>query len=163
MAKLIHQLSSMSNKVSSCAKLDAIWFKKYVGYMIKTNRMKNISETGWLSKALVIYLLDCYTFFDLKWYRPKLNARWKMKEEDSQWYYRCKKGIRNWSVLVSICDGSIFQKYVGPNIFTVKFDGFNYKYDNYVCQHSILLDPIPLSILWLYSWLYYICSIFCLN
>ena len=33
-AKPIYQLAISSNKLSSCTKLDAMWFKKYFGYMI---------------------------------------------------------------------------------------------------------------------------------
>ena len=47
--KLIYQLATSSNELSSCTKLDAMRFKKYFGYMIKTNRMKSISEIGRVS------------------------------------------------------------------------------------------------------------------
>ena len=63
-AKLIYHLAVNSNKISSCTKLDAMRFKKYFEYIIKTNRIKNTSEIGRASKAVVE--LDCHTFCDEK-------------------------------------------------------------------------------------------------
>ena len=59
--------------------------------MIKTNRMKSISEIGRASKVVLERYFDCHTFCDEKWSRPKLTARLKTKEEGSLSYYRCTK------------------------------------------------------------------------
>ena len=48
-----------------------------------------------------------------------------------------------WSILVSICDGSIFQKYVGPNYFTVKLAVEETQICDLATQIANLLDPPP--------------------
>ena len=51
--------------------------------MIKTNRMKSISEIVRASKAMVEHLFGNHEYCDEKWCRPKLNTRLKNKEEGS--------------------------------------------------------------------------------
>ena len=46
-----------------------------------------------------------------------------------------------WSILVSICDGSIFQKYVEPNYFTVKLAVETTQICNLATQIANLLAP----------------------
>ena len=55
-----------------------------------------------------------------------------------------------WSVLVSFCDGSIFQKYVGPNHFTVKLAVEEEQICDLETQIANLLDPPPEQICYCY-------------
>ena len=89
-AKPVYLLASFANGVSTCTKLDAIRFKKYYGYMIKTNRMKNISEIMLASNAVVEYLFDNHKYCDERRYISKTKQNGKEEEELSQLFYRSK-------------------------------------------------------------------------
>ena len=52
-AKSLFNLTNASKKTSSCTKIDAIPFKKYVSYMLKTNRNRSISKIINASKAVI--------------------------------------------------------------------------------------------------------------
>ena len=69
-AKPIYLLVSLSKHVSSCTKVDAIRFKKYFGYIIKTNRKSSISRTMTAYNAVVKHLFDIHEFCDVKWCKP---------------------------------------------------------------------------------------------
>ena len=74
-AKSIFNLDNASKKISSCTKIDAIRFKKYVGYMLKTNRNCSISEISKASKAVIEHLFDCHDFCNIAWCRPLKNIK----------------------------------------------------------------------------------------
>ena len=69
-AKPIYFLASLSKNISSCTKVDAIRFKKYFGYTIKTNRNSSISQIMTASKAVAEHLFDNHEFCDVKWCKP---------------------------------------------------------------------------------------------
>ena len=69
-AKPIYFLASLSKNISSCTKVDAIRFKKYFGYMIKTNRGSSISQIMTASKTVVKHLFDNHEFCDVTWCKP---------------------------------------------------------------------------------------------
>ena len=75
--KSIFNLANASKKISSCTKIDAIRFKKYVGYMLKTNRNRSISEISNASKAVIEHVFDCHGLCNIVWCRTLKN----MKEE----------------------------------------------------------------------------------
>ena len=70
-AKLIFLLSTLPMSSSACTRVDAIRFKKYLGYMIKENRSKKISEIVFASKALVEHLFNYHDYCNSNWCRPK--------------------------------------------------------------------------------------------
>ena len=70
-AKLIFLLSTLPMSSSACTRVDAIRFKKYLGYMIKENRSKKISEIVFASKALVEHLFNYHDYCNINWCRPK--------------------------------------------------------------------------------------------
>ena len=69
-AKSIFNLANTSKKISSCTIIDAIRFKKYVGYMLKTNRNRSISEISNASKVAIGHLFDCHGYCNISWCRP---------------------------------------------------------------------------------------------
>ena len=89
-AKPIYLLASLSKNVSLCTKVDAIRFKKYFGYMIKTNRNKGISQIMTASKVVVDHFFDNNEFCDKKWYKPLKQKQEGKEKELSQSYY-CSK------------------------------------------------------------------------
>ena len=89
-AKPIFNLANASKKISSCTKIDAIRFKKYVGYMLKRNRNRSISEISKASKAVIEHLFNCHDFCNIDWCRPLKNMKEGKKEEGSQSFYRNK-------------------------------------------------------------------------
>ena len=70
-AKPFYLLASLSKSQSTCTNVDAIRLKRYFGYMIKSNRMNEISEIVTASKAVVEHLFNKHMHCDEKWCRPK--------------------------------------------------------------------------------------------
>ena len=69
-AKSILNLDNASKKINSYTKIDFIRFKKYVGYMLKTNHNRSISEISNASKAVIEQLFDCHDYCNTAWCRP---------------------------------------------------------------------------------------------
>ena len=76
-SKSIFNLANASKWISSCTKIDTVRFKKYVGYMLKTNRNRSISEISNVSKAVIDHLFGCHDYCNIAWSGPLKN----MKEE----------------------------------------------------------------------------------
>ena len=89
-AKPVYLLASLATGVSTCTKVDDIIFKKYYGYMIKTNRMKNISEIMLVLNAVVEHLFDNYEYCDERWCKPKRKQNGKEEKDLNQSFYRSK-------------------------------------------------------------------------
>ena len=53
--KSIFNLANASKNIRSCTKIDAIRFKKYVGYILKTNRNRITSEISNASKTVIAF------------------------------------------------------------------------------------------------------------
>ena len=64
----MYNLDSLSKNTSSWTKVDAIRFKNYFSYMLKTNRNKNIYEIVRAFKATVEYPFNNHDFCDETWY-----------------------------------------------------------------------------------------------
>ena len=79
--KPIYLLASLSKNVRSRTKVDAIRFKKYFGYTIKTNRKLSISQIMAASKVVVEYLFDNHEFCDKKWCKH-LKQKQEGKEKE---------------------------------------------------------------------------------
>ena len=77
-AKPVYLLALFSNGISTCTKVDAIRFKTYYGYMIKTYRMKNISVIMLASNSFVEYLFDSHEYCDERRYRSKTKQNGKV-------------------------------------------------------------------------------------
>ena len=73
--KPVYYLANLAKSISPCTKADAIRFKRYYGHMIKTNRMKNISETMLASNAVVEHLFDNHEYCDERWCKPNRKKR----------------------------------------------------------------------------------------
>ena len=74
-AKLIFNLVTAPKSKSLCMKDDNIIFKKYYGYMIKTNKDKTISGIERSSKAAIEHLFNSHENCDPAWGRPKYNLQ----------------------------------------------------------------------------------------
>ena len=63
---------------------------QYVGYMLKRNRNRSISEKSKTSKAVIEHLFDYHDFCNIDWCRPLKNMKEGKKDEGSQSFYRHK-------------------------------------------------------------------------
>ena len=90
-AKAFYALAYLPKSQSTCTKVDAMRLKRYFGYMIKANRMNEISKIVSASKAVVEHLFNEHMYCDVKWCKPKQQMGKEKKEEGSQSFYRCKK------------------------------------------------------------------------
>ena len=93
-AKPFYALAYLPKSQSTCTNVDAMRLKRYFGYMIKSNRMNELSQIVTASKAVVEHLFNEHMYCDEKWCRPKKQRNEQKKEEGSQSFYRCKKRIK---------------------------------------------------------------------
>ena len=82
-AKSIYNVASLSKNASSCTKFDAIRFKQYFDYMLKTNRNNRIAETVRASKAIVEHPLHNYEIWDKTWCRRLKKRGGRKKGSDT--------------------------------------------------------------------------------
>ena len=94
-AKPFYLLASLPTSQSICSNIDVMQLKRYFGYIIKSNRMDEISESVTVSKAVVEHLFNGHMYCDEKWFQPKKEINLQEKEEGSQSFYRCKKEHKN--------------------------------------------------------------------
>ena len=70
-AKPIFLLTGLPMSSSTCMKVYTIRFKKYIGYMVKENNSKKISEIVFASKAVVEHFFHSHHHCNSNWCRPK--------------------------------------------------------------------------------------------
>ena len=90
-AKPFHLLVSLPKSQNTCTNVDTMRLKRYFGFMIRSNRMKEISGIVTASKVVVEHLFNEHMYCDEKWCRPKKYMYFKEKEEGNQSFYRYKK------------------------------------------------------------------------
>ena len=101
-AKSIFHLANVSKNIRSCTKIDAIRFKKYVGYMLKTNHNRSISEISNISKVVIEHLFNCHDYCNIAWYKPLKNIKEGGKYEGSWSFYRNKSNNKNCTIRCGI-------------------------------------------------------------
>ena len=82
-AKPLYALASLLNTQSTCTNVDTMRLKRYFGYVIKSNRMNELSEILTASKNVVEHLFNDHIYCDEKWCRPKKEKNEKKKEDGS--------------------------------------------------------------------------------